>query len=190
MPVVEIIRFNQPLRDVRLVDESQHDQRVDEQLREAYERGLLEGERKLSEQLVRQRAEIHELKNGVFKNLSQTLPNVVSECQEALIALALQAAEKLVAGMPVNVEMVEASIREALAQMEEATSYTVELNPADLQLLEQYDSPLRKNAHEDGIELTASPEVARGGCVVRSVFGIVDNQRETKMALIRNNTEP
>jgi flagellar assembly protein FliH len=189
MAALETIKFNLPLRDVRVVDERERERRAAAQLRDAYDRGMRDGERKLSEQLVKQRSEILELKNGVLNTLLQTLPGVVNECQDALVALALQVAEKLVAGLPVSVEMVEASVREALTQMEEAATYTVELNPSDLQLLEQYDSPLRKTAHDDGVELVAVPEISRGGCIVRSRFGVVDTQRETKMALLRKNTE-
>ena len=188
-PALETIKFSQPLRDVRLVDDRERERRFAGQLDEAYERGMLDGERKLSEQLVNQRSEILDLKNGVLNSLTQTLPNVINECQDSLVALALQVAEKLVAGLPISVEMVEASIREALAQMEEATSYTVQINPADLQLLDQYASPLRQSAQADGIELQSSPEITRGGCVVQSRFGVVDAQRATKMALLQKSMQ-
>lgn len=188
-PALETIKFSEPLQEVRLVDDRERERRFAGQLREAYERGMLDGERKLSEQLVNQRSEILDLKNGVLNSLTQTLPNVINECQDSLVALALQVAEKLVAGLPISVEMVEASIREALAQMEEATSYTVQINPADLQLLDQYASPLRQSAQADGIELQASPEITRGGCVVQSRFGVVDAQRATKMALLQKSMQ-
>ncbi len=171
------------------MDDRERERRFAGQLDEAYERGMLDGERKLSEQLVNQRSEILDLKNGVLNSLTQTLPNVINECQDSLVALALQVAEKLVAGLPISVEMVEASIREALAQMEEATSYTVQINPADLQLLDQYASPLRQSAQADGIELQASPDISRGGCVVQSRFGVVDAQRATKMALLQKSMQ-
>ena len=188
-PALETIKFSEPLRDVRLVDARERERRFAGQLDEAYERGMLDGERKLSEQLVNQRSEILDLKNGVLNSLTQTLPNVINECQDSLVALALQVAEKLVAGLPISVEMVEASIREALAQMEEATSYTVQINPADLQLLDQYASPLRQSAQADGIELQSSAEITRGGCVVQSRFGVVDAQRATKMGLLQKSMQ-
>lgn len=186
---LETIKFSQPLRDVRLLDDRERERRFAEQLREAYDRGMRDGERKLSEQLVRQRAEVLDLKNGVLHSITQAMPGVVSECQEALITLAMQVAEKLVAGLPITVEMVEGSIREAVAQMEEATSYIVQLNPADLQLLEEYESALQRSAQANGIELQASPDVSRGGCIVQSRFGIVDARRETKMDLLRKSMQ-
>ena len=188
-PQCETIKLSAPLRGVKLVDVRERERRFAEQLRSEYERGQRDGERKLGEQLLKQRAEVLELKNGPLRSISQSLPGVVSECQDALVALAVQVAQKLVAGMPITVEMVEGSIREALAEMEEASSYVVQLNPADLQLLEQYDSALRKNAKEERIELTASPEVSRGGCIVQSQFGVVDARRETKMALLEKTLQ-
>jgi flagellar biosynthesis/type III secretory pathway protein FliH len=188
-PPSETIQFTAPLRDVRIVDERERERRFAEQLREHYERGVRDGERKLSEQLVKQRSEVMELKNGALHSLSQAMPGVINECQDALVALALQVAQKMVAGMPITVEMVEGSVREALAEMEDAASYVVQLNPADLQLLEQYDSALRKNATEEHIEFQALPEMSRGGCVVKSQFGVVDAQRETKMALLEKTLQ-
>lgn len=186
-PYSEQVHFSAPLRDVRLLSQSDREKRFAAQLRESYEHGLRDGERKLGEQLVQQRSEVLALKDGVLDALRQALPGVVSECQDALIALSLQVAEKLVAGMPISPEMVETAVREAVAGVQEATEYTILLNPEDLELLEKFESPIKQTA--EGIQFQSSTEVTRGGCMIQTRFGTVDTRRETKLALLQKNLQ-
>jgi flagellar assembly protein FliH len=191
-PSSEIIRLRHPLRSVHLADErgggsgsrSAEAQRLEVQA--GYERGRLEGERALSEQLIRQRAELRELQNGVLASLKNTLPQVRNECEQMLTALALEVAQKLIAGMPISVEMVEAAVREALDHVQEAGQFAVQLHPDDLRLLQECNSPiLLPDGPDERIRFHASPEVTRGGCLVQTRFGIVDATREMKLDLLQ-----
>jgi flagellar assembly protein FliH len=187
MPHRESIRLPEILLDVRLgakrvvtpvptapsVD-------VEALTRAAYERGRIEGEQSVSEQLVRQRVEFSDLQNGLLAELH--------ESETTLIAIALEAAQRLVAGLPISVDMVEASVREALAQANDATNLEVQLNEEDLRLLESAQSPLL--AAESGpqrLRLVASPDITRGGCLVHTRFGTVDARRETKLVNLRES---
>jgi flagellar assembly protein FliH len=148
-----------------------------------YERGVVEGERALSEQLLRQRAEMVELQNGAIKALQQAVPQVVRQTEDAMVALAFEIARKLVADLPITREAVAANVREALEQVEDTTEFTVLLHPDDLALLGT-DPARILNAEVTGhkMRFTASREVSRGGCVVQTRFGIIDTRRETKLA--------
>ena len=64
----------------------------------AFERGLAEGEKRLGEQLLRQRTELLELQNGVLASLRDAVPRVVRQSEAALIQVALEVARKLVGG--------------------------------------------------------------------------------------------
>ena len=113
----DTIPFRSPLRDARLlVQAPAQDWREHSQEREqaAYERGQRDGERSLSEQLLQQRSEMSELQRGVVESLRGVLPQILLEAQTALINLALESAQKIVAGLPISVELVEAVVREAL----------------------------------------------------------------------------
>jgi flagellar assembly protein FliH len=147
----------------------------------ADERGLCDGERRLREQLLAQRAEFAELQRGVIESLRAAVPRVVHDAETALVTLALQAAQKLVAGLPVTTEMVEAVVREALGQVEDTAEIVVALHAEDLALLEQSGSPLLAPA-AGGVKTTfrAATEVTRGGCMVHTRFGVIDARRETK----------
>ena len=140
----------------------------------------------MSQQLFQQRAELHELMRGVLDSLRQAVPQVVRDTENAMIALSLTVAQKLVAGMPISAAMVEAAVRDALTQVEGTAQFTVRLHPADLELLQNSDSPLL--AGGDGVKdfrFLCSPEVTRGGCLVQTHFGTVDARRETKFDLLQ-----
>jgi len=164
------VQLPKPPRDVRLATNSE---------RAAYERGLRDGEATLREQLLTQRNEFLELQRGVLDSLRQAVPQVVHDSESALIALALEAAQRLVAGMPVSAEMVQSVVRESLAQVEDTTEITVSLHPEDLALLQP--------AAENKMHFQASPEVTRGGCLVQTRFGVIDARRETKLELLKGS---
>ena len=183
------IPFRQPLRDVRLILQAPS-QGWNDFLREreqlAYERGRQDGERALNEQLAQHRGEAVEIQNGVLQSLSQAVPQVIHETESALIQLALDSAQKIVAGMPVSVEMVEAVVRDAVQQVEGSVEITVLLHSEDLALLRLHQSSLLNGLPETGpVRFAGSVEVTRGGCLVQTRFGVIDARRETKMEQLR-----
>ena len=187
----DTIPFRRPLRDARLLTQAPTQEwqgLLQERESAAYERGQRDGERSLSEQLLQQRNEMSELQRGVLEALRNALPQVVLEAQTALVKLALAAAEKIVAGLPVTPELVEAVIREALLNVEETAEITLQLNPEDLALLRKHSSPILKGLPDAGpLRYIGSAEVTRGGCLVQTRFGLIDARRETKMAQLRQS---
>jgi flagellar assembly protein FliH len=185
------ISFREPLREVRLLrstpppDPEQH-QRLAEEA--AYERGRCEGEKALREQLLQQRAELLELHQGVVESLRAAAPRVAREAERALIEMALEAAQKIVAGMPIPPKLVEAVVRDAISQVEHSAEITVQLHPDDLALLRKHQSPLLQGLPETGpLRFTVSPEITRGGCLVSTRFGTLDARRETKIEQLRRS---
>ena len=187
-PWSDTLALAKPLRHVRLKDEAGTDARAaaDEELRASYERGRREAEQALSQQLMQQRAEGHEIMNGVLASMRGAVPQIVRETENALIALSLSVAQKLVGGLPISAVMVEEVVRDALAQIEGTAQFTVRLHPADLALLQKSNSPLLTDG--DGAKefrFLPSAEVTRGGCLVQTQFGTVDARRETKLDLLQ-----
>src|SRR5947209_8198728 len=129
-----------------------------------------------------------ELQHGVLKSLREAVPQVVRECEGVLTALTLELAQKLVASLPISAEMVEASIQEALSQFEDTTDYHLHLNPEDLELLQRVDSPLlSSNGSARKFHFHGSADITRGGCLVKTRFGVIDGQRETKIQLLKKS---
>jgi flagellar assembly protein FliH len=186
----EPIPLKSLLCDVRMVKPSPAQDLIDhaaEREEAAYERGRHEGENALREQLISQRNEMASLLNGVIESLRNTIPQLVQETENALIQLALESAQKIVAGMPIDPNVVDAVVREALQQVEDNTEVTVQLHPEDLALIQKHKSDVLKTASGvKPLQFAASAEVTRGGCLVRTRFGIIDARRETKLDQLRD----
>jgi len=186
----EEIRFDQPLQDVRLAPSPaspEGEERSRERERLAYERGVAAGERSVGQMLIQQRADMLELQNGILSALRQALPQLIAEAEGALIELAHSAVQKIVAGLPVDARLVEAVVREALAQMEHAAEVSVHLHPQDLDLLRQINAPLLlEQVGGKPLHFQADQTVGRGGCWLQTSFGLVDARRETKLERIAN----
>ncbi len=167
---------------------AEFEEAVREKERVFFERGRIAGEKNLSEQLLQQRGDLLALEQGVLKSLQAAVPQVVRDCEQALTALTLELAQKLVASLPISTEMVEAAIREALSHVEETTDYHIYLNPEDLDLLERVSSPLlTANGQAQKFHFHRSTEISRGGCLVKTRFGVVDGRRETKVELLKQS---
>ena len=188
----EPVAMTAPLRGVRVI--SSRDQAEAEGIQRrgaeregvAFERGVAEGEKRLSEQLLQQRREMLELQNGVLQSLRRSVSEVTKQSESALISLAIEVAEKLVCDLPISQEMVEAAVRSALTQAEKNAQLDISLNPEDLALLKSCDSPLLTPPPGlESIHFHPAVEVSRGGCMVQTRFGTIDNRRETKIALVR-----
>ena len=181
------ITFSAPVREVKLVRSGARDVLLQQDLKASFDRGLVEGERNLSAQLVQQRSEVMELQTGVLAALRDAVPQVTRDCERALVTLAMEAAQRLVGGMPISQEMVEASIKEACAQVEDSAELNVLLHADDLALLEKVNSPLLlPQGGKEKINFHSSSQVTRGGCLVHTRFGVIDARRETKFELLKS----
>ena len=181
------ITFSAPVREVKVVRSGARDVLLQQDLKASFDRGLVEGERNLSAQLVQQRSEVMELQTGVLAALRDAVPQVTRDCERALVTLAIEAAQRLVGGLPVSQEMVEASIKEACAQVEDSAELNVLMHAADLALLEKVNSPLLlPQGGKEKINFHSSPQVTRGGCLVHTRFGVIDARRETKIELLKS----
>jgi flagellar assembly protein FliH len=189
MKWLDSIVFRRPLRDARLLTQApaqDWQEHIRDREQAAYERGRNDGEHALSAQLLQQRNEMVELQNGVVASLRQSVPQVIQETESALINLALESAQKIIAGLPVSSEMVEAVVREAVRQIEDAAEITIQLHPEDLTLLRKHNSTLFDGLSETGsLRFINSSDVTRGGCMVQTRFGLIDARRETKLEQLR-----
>jgi flagellar assembly protein FliH len=175
--MTETLQFTQPPRDIHLTTE-------EEMTREqaAYERGRRDSESALNQLLLDQRLELVEALQNTLVSLRRAMPQVIEDSRQQLVLLALEVAHKLTAGIPISAEMVEAAVRDALAHVGQATECTVYLHPEDLKLLRQLEATsLPVNGANDAVKFESSVEVTRGGCLVKTKFGVIDASRETKL---------
>jgi flagellar assembly protein FliH len=180
----DTIHLAHPLKDVRRLTAApplDWESLLREREQAAFERGRREGENALGQQLIQQRAEMAELQRGILDSLRQALPQVIKESETELIRLALEAARKVVAGLPITGELVESVVREALSQVEDTEEIIIQLHAEDLSLLRKHSAPVLNGVPDLGpLRFTTSAEVTRGGCIVQTRFGLVDARREVK----------
>ena len=186
----ERIQLRAPLRDVKPTagtgppPETSWAQKEREQA--AFERGRQEGEKALSEQLMRQRRELLELQQGVLESLRQAIPQVVRETESVLVSLAAEVAYKLVGELAITPEMIEIAVRQAVRQVEQTTDFEVLLHPEDLEMLQRANAPmLLPSGNQERMRFGTAPNVTRGGCLVNTRFGVIDARRETKIELVK-----
>jgi flagellar assembly protein FliH len=181
-------QFAVNLRDVHLRDAEQAIRENEMAVREqaAYEKGRRDGERSLGEQLLRQRADLLALEQGVLQSLTEAVPNLLETCEAALAELSLEIATKLVAGLQITPEVVEAAVRDALGDLEKNIEYQVYLNDEDLELLNRIESPILQQKSPT-LHFHPSDEVTRGGCMIKTPFGIIDARREVKLEALQKS---
>jgi flagellar assembly protein FliH len=191
MKWADTVLFDEPLLDVRLLagaPAQDWQQFLRDREQAAFEEGRRKGESDLNEQLLRQRNETIELQRGILTSLQTALPKVAHEAETALMDLALEAARKIVAGLPVDVAMVESTLHEALRQAEDSAEIVIQLHPEDLALLRQQQSEILNGRPDSGpLRFSPSSEITRGGCVIQTRFGLIDARRETKIEQLRQS---
>jgi len=182
------VRLTHTLRDVRarngcesLISEAQ----LEKMLEEKFHSGVETGQKALREQLLQQRTELLHIQGGVLKALQNTLPTVIQDCEKALVALALETAERVVGSLPISPEVIASAIRDALDELKGTTEYTVRLHPEDLELLKRNQSGLLPALDNKEIQFAADASISRGGCLVQTRFGTIDASRETKFTRVR-----
>ncbi len=181
----ETIVFDRPLLSVALLEDAPTgtwESLLRSREETAYQNGRRDGEGALSAQLIQQRTEIADLQHGVLTSLSSALTQVIQESQTALIQLALEAAGRVVADTPIDANMVEAVVRDALREVEDSAEILIQLNAEDLAMLRKNDSALLQGLPDRGpLRFAGSSEVTRGGCLVQTRFGVIDARREVKL---------
>ncbi len=175
------VRFSQPLKEVRVraggdgfVSESKFRQFLEERYREGYEAG----QKTLSEQLVEQRKQLIDIQNGLLRSIQAALPGVISECEKSVVLLAIESARKVVDGIPITGEIVEAVVKRAISELQDTAEYEVQLHPEDLELLRGLQSGLLPQAENSKVRFAVDGTISRGGCVIRTRHGAITAIRE------------
>ncbi|MEY2881926.1 MAG: hypothetical protein RLZZ15_4306, partial [Verrucomicrobiota bacterium] len=84
---------------------------------EAFHRGVDAARAKVDHQIVEVRAEIQQLSDGLFQKLAAAEPALLAQLREALPALAVEIARRLLAGFEPPPELVARLCEETLAEL-------------------------------------------------------------------------
>jgi flagellar assembly protein FliH len=175
------IQFPQPLLEVRLRkngDALVSEDKFRDLLEERFRAGFEAGQKALAEQLVEQRKQLLDLQNGVLRSIQQALPDVIAECEQAVVLLAIESAKRVLGALPITSEVIESTVAQGLAELQQTAEYEVRLHPEDLSLLEKARSGLLPAGDDKDVKFAADPAVSRGGCIIQTRHGSIEATRE------------
>ncbi len=109
----------------------------------------------------------------------------LKQCETRVVQLAAAIAARLIRRELQNVPDIPLElIREALQLATGAPHIKLRLAPEDHQLLQERLADLNGFTDVGHAEIVADPQVSRGGCIVQSEFGIIDQRFESQLARI------
>lgn len=195
--LLEAIRFERPLRDVRLVARASggavtnstplaREAELDRlAAREAgYRQGRAEADAACAEQLLAQRQEVFALAEAVFRRLEDQHAALAAQARGCVPGLVMAIVRRVLAGYEPDAGRLERIIEEALAETPPGSERPLEVSlcPSDLELLEGMGSgPLIERYPR--VTLRADATLAPGDCLVRGDFGLIDGRMETKLQI-------
>jgi flagellar assembly protein FliH len=155
----------------------------------AYRRGIDAARAQSDQQLVDFRADVGHLTDTVFRKLSTAEAEVVAQLREALPALALDIARRLLAGFEPPAEVVSRVCEESLSELfPERENLEIVLSTRDAALLVKLNPAWM--ARYPGLKIRAEDTFVPGDCQVRSRFGLTDARLETKLATLQHSLAP
>lgn len=157
-------------------------------LEESYQKGIAAG-RAQSQKLVDQaQKELATIRDEVIPSLQKEIDAVLLQLEDELPTLILQIMRGLIASVEWKKEDVLAILRSTIEEISSpGETLTVYLSPADLQLVQTTDENILGKPLE--IIWKEDSTLQRGDCIVRSRFGIIDAQMDTKLKKIHSQLE-
>lgn len=186
MAFQKLVAFDRPLAGAVLPGQSRAiaDTELNARLEEAYRRGVDAARAAADQQLLELRHDMDEVSRGVLEKMAGFDELLNAELREALPALAVEIARRLLAGFEPTPEVVERLCKEALDHLyPEREGLELALCPRDAELLGAVNPGWLQNF--PGLRVRPDPTLRPGDCLVRSRFGLTDARQQTKLAALR-----
>jgi flagellar assembly protein FliH len=188
MAFVKLISFDRPLagaavpgRPGPMLSEGE----VAGRLQAAFHAGSDAARAAADQQMVEFRVDMEQLAQATLAKVSGVEALLLAQLRDALPALALDIARRLLADFEPPPEVIERFWREALEQLyPERDGLELALCPRDTELLEKL-APEWRHDYPD-LRLRADPSLERGDCLVRSRFGLIDARQRTKLQTLEH----
>jgi flagellar assembly protein FliH len=156
---------------------------------EGYRRGIDAARSLADQQMVEFRADVEALGDGVFQKLSVLEPALVSQLRDALPALALDLAKRLLAGYEPSPEIVSRLCEEALMELfPERDNLELTISPRDAAFLEALKPDWLSRYPQ--LRMRTDAAMSAGDCQVRSRFGLTDARQKSKLAALAESLQP
>ena len=159
---------------------AQAQERVAQMEREAYEKGLVEAQAKVAEQV---HAGVEDLREKFLHSLSELEPLyalIATRAERDLVRLALEVARKVVQrAVATDPDIVLTLARVALERLHPRAVAKILLHPEDLEFVIARRHEL---SNTSSLEFVADASVGRGGCMIQSEHGDIDARIEEQFA--------
>jgi len=180
----KLVAFDRPLTGISMIGHQEariySEAEISALRQKAYQEGSDSARGFANQQLVEFRAEVQSLQEGLFQKLTGTDTDLQVQLREALPALAVELARRLLAGFEPTAEQVIALCEETLAQLyPERDNLELFLGPRDAALIEQLSSDWK--TRHPGLRVIVDAALGPGDCQVRSRFGLTDARRQAKL---------
>lgn len=192
MPFAKLVAFDRPLAGIsapgragRMYAEAE----VAQATQAAYGRGVDDARGSADQQMVEFRADIEQLRDGVFNKISEMEPVLVAQLRDALPALAIEIARRLLAGFEPPAEVVSRLCEEALAELfPERENLELVVGQRDADFLTKLN-PQWKERYP-GLRIRIDTTLSPGDCQVRSRFGLTDARQQVKLTALAHSLLP
>jgi flagellar assembly protein FliH len=185
MSLAKLIAFDRPLIGAILPGAGRTftEAEVNARIEQAYHKGVDAARATVDQKLVEMRVEMQQLSEGVLTKLTSVEASTVAQLREALPALAVDIARRLLAGYEPPAEIVAKLCHEALEQLfPEREGLELSLCPRDAILLEQVNPGWL--TRYPGLRVKQDATLLPGDCQVRSRFGLTDARQQTKLTVL------
>jgi flagellar assembly protein FliH len=153
---------------------------------EAFHRGQDAARAGTDQQVVELRSEMRALCDGVLKRLEGVEATLAGQVREALPALAVEIAHRLLAGYEPAPEVVGRICEEALGELyPERENLELVLSSRDADVIQGLNPGWR--GRYPGLRITVEAALKPGDCQVRSRFGLTDARLQTKLATLEHH---
>ena len=157
----------------------------------AHQAGLASGRAEIDDQVERRAQQISDQRcktaiascEATVQQLSGETTAWLTHWRNLTVELASQMAEKLVRrSRKDNEEVLRVWLEEAIIAMRDARELRILVNPDDFTVAGRFLQNLTKMIPQAArIEVIPDPEISLGGCIVRSMHGLIDQQLESQL---------
>jgi DNA-binding response OmpR family regulator len=141
-----------------------------------FERGVAEGEKRVTEQVSSLRQKEQALVAGLMAQLEDTWRGLHETVEEEIASLAFQIAQKVLREFVTDArEVIVAQVRAALAHLHESGLVRIRVHPSDLPILESSRHALSQTPHGLlNLKFETDPSISPGGCLVHASSLLID----------------
>ncbi len=170
---------------------SDANRKAEEILQAAHQQGLASGKAEFEQQVERRAQQLSDQRcktaiascEATVQKLSGETTTWLTNWRNLTVSLSAKIAEKLVRRtMQDNEEVLRVWLEEAIVALRDSRELRVLVNPDDFAVAGRFLQNLTKSIPQAAqIEVIPDPEITKGGCVVRSMHGTIDQQLESQL---------